>query len=123
MTERDLLCLAMGLWMLGVSVAHLLRFLVFDDSRMRQFVAASGVTIYAAAAAFAFAGMLKAAWWIAVVFPMIGVASTIVAAKTGSADDSERSIKGSPIDEWQLAVGVTQFHASVFSVIGLIFFG
>ena len=89
---------ALFFWMLGVSVAHALRFVVFDDPVNRMVVAAGGVVIYAVAAFFALNyGYQKVAWLICGVFPLVGLTLVLVT--------------GAEVDNWQLAVGVTQFAA------------
>ena len=96
--------LALFYWMLGVSVAHGLRFVLFHDPINRQIVAAGGVLIYGIAALLAAVekkGTALAAYSITIGFPLVGLLLVLVT--------------GSNIDNWQLAVGVTQFAAALYS--------
>ena len=91
---------ALCFWMLGVSVAHGLRFFLFDDPANRVLVAVGGVIVYALAAVFAvnhLTVLQKVAGLIAVVFPLVGLGAVLAT--------------GAQVDDWQLAVGVTQFAA------------
>jgi peptidoglycan/LPS O-acetylase OafA/YrhL len=92
---------ALFFWMVGVSAAHAARFGLFDDPKVRRFVAGAGVVIYAVAAGGALLAP-ELAYWIAVVFPSLGVATVL--------------LSGQKVDDWQLAVGFTQAGALVYSL-------
>lgn len=92
--------LALAYWMAGVAVAHGLRFFVFDDPTNRQIVAAGGVGIYLFAALLLLLDHAKWAHIIVVLFPLVGVSLVL--------------LTGSEVDDWQLAVGVTQFAAVAY---------
>ncbi len=87
-------------WMAGVAVAHLFRFGLFDDPIGRQIVAGGGVVIYGLAALMSAMGYVKVPGVIVTVFPLIGIFAVLVT--------------GSRIDNWQLAVGITQFAAMLY---------
>ena len=89
--------LAFAYWMTGVAVAHLLRFFVFDDPLNRMVVAGAGVFIYSLAALLWARDRRGWASVITVLFPLVGLFAVL--------------ITGAEVDDWQLAVGVTQFAA------------
>lgn len=120
LAHEQLLQIAFGLWMFGVSIAHLLRFVVMDDPRFRQIVASAGTFIYFVAALLSWSGAVVWAYWIGLVFPLVGISAVIVSGLL-SDDSPEDGILGTSVDRWQLAVGVTQFSALVFCVIALVF--
>lgn len=98
--EKDL---ALSFWMAGVSLAHALRFLAFDDPINRQIVAAGGTFIYALAAWFSIVGKtwsLTVAQGIAAIFPLVGISLVLVT--------------GADVDQWQFSVGITQFAAVAY---------
>ena len=117
---------AMFFWMLGVSIAHGLRFFVFDDPINRQIVAAGGIIIYGLSAILALSAdkkpyqdmgqavvigwvpnrKAKAAYAISILFPLVGLATVLVT--------------GAEVDNWQLAVGVTQFAAMPYAALRII---
>lgn len=95
--------LALGWWLLGVSVAHALRFVFFNDPPARQFIAVAGTTIYLLGAVLAV--MSKSRWLsggTALVFPLVGISSVL--------------ITGASLDDWQIAVGVTQVAAMLYVI-------
>lgn len=96
---------ALFVWMVGISVAHGARFFVLDDPLNRQVVAAGGIAIYALVAILVALGM-RLGYWLAVAFPVVGL--TLVLATGGR------------VDNWQLAVGITQFSAVVYAVFVLL---
>lgn len=98
--EKDL---ALSFWMAGVSLAHALRFVAFDDPINRQVIAAGGVLIYALAAALAVLGKtwsLTVAQGIAAIFPLVGISLVLVT--------------GADVDQWQFTVGITQLSALAY---------
>ena len=98
--EKDL---ALAFWMLGVAIAHGLRFVALDDPLNRQIVAVGGLVIYSIAGLLAAVGKewaLLTAQAIAVVFPIVGVSAVL--------------ITGASVDQWQLTVGLTQFAALAY---------
>lgn len=111
-----------ALWMLGVSAAHGLRFAVFKDPPLRQAVAAGGVGIYGLSASLC-ASHPDIAYGIAVVFPLVGVSSILIGSLFRKPAESTEEKGGAlqpllektGIDNWQLAVGVTQFAALLFA--------
>lgn len=92
-------------WMAGVALAHGARFLVFDDPIGRQIVAGGGLAVYGGIAlAMGLSRKTHHAhvlYVLMIAFPVVGV-STVLAT-------------GSPIDDWQLAVGFTQFAAAAYA--------
>lgn len=96
---------ALAWWMLGVSAAHGLRFLLFDDPVGRMVVAGAGALVYSLAALCAAdraTWTTTAARWIAVLFPVVGLLTVLVL--------------GERPDDWQIAVGVTQVAAMVYAL-------
>lgn len=91
---------ALFCWLLGIGIAHALRWIVFpQDPINRKVIAAAGFVIYTVGAILA-AVALVWAQAIAVVFPLVGVAAVLLTK--------------SKIDNWQLAVGITQFAAITY---------
>lgn len=96
---------ALCFWMAGVSIAHFLRLVVKpEDPKNRQVIAIAGGCVYGLASVLAWTGPLWASHSICIAFPLIGVTSVLST--------------GSDVDEWQLAVGVTQFAAIAYIVAG-----
>jgi hypothetical protein len=119
LAHEQLLQIAFGLWMFGVSIAHLLRFVVMEDLVFRQVVASAGAFIYFVAALLSWGGVVVWAYWIGLVFPLFGISAVVVSGWI-SDDSPEDGIFGTSVDLWQLAVGVTQFSALIFCVIALV---
>lgn len=95
-------------WMAGVALAHGARFFVFDDPLGRQLVAGGGVAVYGGIAlvALLFPVPRRSILVAMMGFPLVGITAVLLG--------------GNEVDNWQLAVGFTQFAAVAYALHQLI---
>lgn len=82
-------------WMqAGVSIAHLLRFFLFDDPMARKIIAGTAVVLYGLTAVLLVREKL-AGVWIAIIGPLVGVTLVL--------------LTHNHVDAYQIGIGVSQF--------------